>query len=100
MGLRTWLGLLILLAWIGGSYLRVRARRRSGEVSSFGHPVLDNLLLLTSALVLVGLLFLAHFLALDGQNSSDPIRRRLIFYAVLLAFGAALTWLCNRLLRR
>ncbi len=98
MDLRPWAGVLLLLAWIGTSYLRARARRRSGAVGSFGHPILDNFLLLFSVLLLVFALMAA--LWFFKGNSSHPIKERLVGYSLLLGAGGFLTWYCNRLLRR
>lgn len=55
--LRVWIGLFLLVVWIGVGYLRVRARRRSGKATSFGnrHPILDNLLLLAFGILLAAL---------------------------------------------
>jgi hypothetical protein len=85
LDLRVWLGFLIFVVWIGGVYLRVRARRQSGEVGSSGHPVLDNLLLLASGILLAGLL--AAMLFFFGGGRAYPIRGRFIFYTALLLVG-------------
>ena len=96
--MRAWIGLVILCVWIGGAYLRVRARRRSGAIKDFGHPVLDQFLLLVSGLLLSGLMGVAFFLFAGFQ--SHPVNERILIYGVGLAAGGSLTWLCNALLRR
>lgn len=98
MDLRVWVGLLLFLAWGSTSYLKARDRRRSGAVSSFGHPILDNFLLLACALILAFALTGAHWLF--KGNSPHPLKERLVGYSLLLGAGSFLTWYCNRLLRR
>jgi membrane-bound acyltransferase YfiQ involved in biofilm formation len=95
--LSTVVGLLLLVIFFVGNYLRIRARRRSGEVQSFGHPVLDNLLLLASALVIIALLVLTRMLF---HKSWHSIGARYFGDAALLSVAAVLTWLCNGMLRR
>lgn len=98
MDLRVWAGLLLFLAWASTSYLKARARRRSGAVSSFGHPILDDFLLLACALILAFALTVA--LWFFKGNSSHSVKERLVGYPLLLGTGGFLTWFCNRLLRR
>jgi hypothetical protein len=59
MNLRAWMGLGLVVAYLGGGYLRITAPRRSGARQSFSHPVLDNVLLLISGLLLAAALGLA-----------------------------------------
>lgn len=98
MDLGEWAGLAVLIAYLGFGYLRVRADRRSGATHSFGHPALDNVLLLASALLLVAFLGLALWLVKESNFHSTA--RHLLFYVVMLSLGGLLTWLCNRILRR
>jgi hypothetical protein len=98
MSLREWIGLALLIAYLGSGYLRARAARRSGATHSFGHPMLDNVLLLVSALVLVFVLGLAHLLFRDGDPNS--ILRHYLAYLLLISIGGAVTWICNGILRR
>jgi hypothetical protein len=95
---RAWMGLLVFAVWFGGTYLRIRAQRRSGVVQNFGHPILDQFLLLGSGLLLAGFLTLALFLF--GRSYAHPLKERFLAYAVLLAAGGLLTWLSNGILRR
>ena len=97
MDLRAWIGVLLVVIYLGGGYLRVRAQRRAGVVHDFGHPVLDNLLLFASGLLLAA--GLALTLYLFGGNRLLPIRERMVAYPVLVLVGGLLTWLCNRVLR-
>jgi divalent metal cation (Fe/Co/Zn/Cd) transporter len=97
MDLRAWIGVLLVVISLGGGYLRVRALRRAGIVHGFGHPVLDNLLLLASGLLLAAVL--ALMLYLFGGNHLHPIRERMLAYSVLILVGGVLTWLCTRVLR-
>ena len=98
MDLRAWMGFLLIAVYLGGAYFRVRRERRSGRTTSFGHPVLDNALLLASGLILAGTLALV-LLLLRG-NHSHPVKERMIAYALLILAGGVLTWLCNGILRR
>jgi hypothetical protein len=97
MHLSVMLGLLMLAISFGATYFGIKARRRSGEVQSFGHPVLDNLLLLASAFVMIALLVLTRFLFNKNLHS---IGARFFSDAALVAVAAVLTWLCNGMLRR
>ncbi len=98
MDLGAWAGLAVLVAYLGFGYLRVRADRRSGATHSFGHPALDNILLLASALLLVAFLGLALWLVKERNFHSTA--RHVLFYVVMLSTGGLLTWLCNGVLRR
>jgi len=98
MDLRAWMGGLLLVIFIGGSYLRVRARRRAGIVHNFGHPVLDNLLLLFSGVLLAAALMVILYLVRGHQVHA--LTERIVAYPVLILVGGLLTWLCNRVLRR
>jgi hypothetical protein len=97
MNLRVWEGLALFAVYFGGACFRIRAKRRSGATTSFGHPLLDNLLLLVSGLLLAGALSLAFWLI---RGNADHIEARFVFYVVLLAAGGLFTWLCNGILRR
>jgi len=97
MNLRSWLGLLVLVVWVGTSYLRVRARRRSGAVSNNGHPSLDGFLLFVSGLLLTAVVILT--LLPSQGNRLGPFGERIFFYSVLLLVGGALTWFGNKILR-
>ena len=97
MDLRAWIGVLLVVIYLGGGYLRVRARRRAGTVHDFVHPVMDNLLLLASGLLLAAVLALVLYLF--GGNHLHPIRERMVAYPVLILVGGLLTWLCTRVLR-
>jgi prepilin signal peptidase PulO-like enzyme (type II secretory pathway) len=98
MNLCTWMGLLLVGIFLAGSYLRVRARRRAGIVRDFGHPVLDNLLVLVSGLLLAAFLAVAVFLV--RLRHFDPVKERAIGYPLLILAGSLITWLCNWVLRR
>jgi hypothetical protein len=96
MDLRAWIGLGLIVLYLGGGYLRVRSQRRSGATHSFGHPVLDNVLLFISGLLAAGTLgFALWFL----KSHSHRIETRFFTYILLLTLGGALTWLCNLILR-
>ena len=95
--MRVWIGVIIYAVWVGGTYIRIRRRRRSGEIRDFGHPVLDQLLLLGSGLMLAALLLVAMFLFRGADTRS--LTERVFVYAALIAGGGVLTWLCNALLR-
>jgi len=98
MDLRAWMGGLLLVIFVGGSYLRVRARRRAGIVHDFGHPVLDNLLLLFSGVLLAAILTVIFYSVRGHQVHS--LKERIVAYPVLILVGGLLTWLCNRVPRR
>src|SRR5271165_4966697 len=97
MDLRAWMGFLLVVIFMGSGYLRVRALRRAGIVHGFGHPVLDNLLLLVSGLLLAAVL--ALILYLFRGNHFDPIKERIVAYPTAILVGGLLTWRCNRVLR-
>jgi hypothetical protein len=69
-------------------------------VQDFGHPFLDNLLLLVSGLLLAALALLVGALFILKAGREHPFKERLLVYAVLIAVGGLLTWLCNRILRQ
>jgi len=92
------LGLLLLAAIVATSYLKIRSERRSGATHSFGHSLLDNILLLGSALLLIAGLGLT-LLIFKGINP-HAVAGHYIFLVVLISLGGALTWLCNAILRR
>ncbi len=96
MNLRAWMGIGLLVAYLGGGYLRIRAQRRSGATQSFGHPVLDNILLLIAGLLLAASLGLALWLFKIKPHS---VEARFFAYLLLLTLGGALAWFCNKLLR-
>jgi len=91
----VWVGLAIMLVWFGSVYLRIKRERRSGVTQSYGHPVLDSVLLLGSALVLISVLGLLVFRF--GNRRHGP---HYFEDTVLLCIGLALTWVCNGLLQR
>jgi hypothetical protein len=95
---RALVGLLLVGIFLAGSYLRVRARRRAGIVHDFGRPVLDNLLLFASGLLLVAILALTLYFV--RGDHSHPIRERAVGYPILILLGSLITWFCNRALRR
>jgi hypothetical protein len=97
MDYRAWLGLAILVAYLGSGYLRIRASRRSGATHSFGHPMLDNLLLLISGLLLASALGLALWIF---KADSHSVKGHGFAYILFLSLGGILTWLCNGILRR
>lgn len=103
MDSRAWLGLVLLVVTLGISYFGVRAKRRAGITQSFGHPVLDQVLLLISGLVLAAVMAAILFL-LRGRSrpigSPHPIEERLVGYPLLILVGLMLVTLCNRILRR
>jgi len=96
MDLRAWTGFLLIAVYLSGGYFRVRRERRSGRTTSFGHPALDNALLLASGLILAATLALALSLLRDNHS----LKGRVIAYTLLIFVGGALTWMCNRILRR
>ena len=98
MDLRPWMGLLPVLLFLIGGYLKVRRERRSGRTTSFGHPILDAVLLLIAGLTLATTLGVALFAV--SSNYPDWLGERLIAYPLVILVGGSLTWLCNRILRR
>jgi len=66
MDLLAWIGLGLIVLYLAGGYLRIRTDRRSGATQSFGHSVLDNVLLFISGLFTAGTL-VSHY------GSSNPI---------------------------
>jgi hypothetical protein len=97
MNLKPWIGLALISVYLGGGYLRIKAMRRSGATTSFGHPLLDNLFLLISGLLLAVGLGLASWLLRANANRTET---RFVYYFVLLVAGGLLMWLCNGILRR
>lgn len=97
MNLRAWIGVGLIVLYLGGGYLRVRAQRRSGATQSFGHPVLDNVMLFISALLLAGALGLVIWFL---KSKSHSVEAHVLAYLLLLTVGGALTWFCNKILRR
>ncbi len=95
MNQRAWVGLVLIIVYLGYGYLWVRAERRSGKTQSFGHPALDSFLLLASGLLLATALLLLFF-----HVRFSHLEGRIFVYVFLLLLGGALTWLCNRILRR
>ena len=95
MSQSAWLGLAIMIAYLGYGYFKVREGRRSGKTQSFGHPVLDAFLLFASGLLLTMAMVLL-FLLFGSQRQGA----RLLAYVLLLLLGGVLTWLSNRILRR
>jgi hypothetical protein len=93
---RAWLGLVLIAIYFGGACLRIRSRRRSGATTSFDHPLLDNLFLLISGLLLAGALGLALWLL---KANASRLETRFVSYVILLALGGFLTWLCTAILR-
>ena len=91
----AWVGLAIMVLWFGSTYLRVRRERSSGVTQSYGHPTLDSLLLLGSALVLI--MVLGLLVSRFGNHRPGP---HYLEDIVLLCIGLTLTWVCNRVLRR
>lgn len=88
----------MFVTFLGGGYLKVRAQTPAGIVRDFGHPVLDNLLLFPSGILLAALLALGLYLVRSGH--SHPVEQRLVAYPLLILAGSLMTWLCNRVLRR
>jgi hypothetical protein len=95
MNQRAWLGLALIIVYVGYGYFKVRAERRSGKTQSFGHPTLDAFLLFASGLLLAAALVLLSF-----HFGSHHQGARLFVYIFLLLLGGGLTWLCSRILRR
>jgi len=96
MDLRAWIGFGLIVLYLAGGYLRIRTDRRSGATQSFGHSVLDNVLLFISGLFTAGTLgFALWFL----KSHSHRIETRFFTYMLLLTLGGALTWFCNEILR-
>jgi len=92
MDLLAWIGFGLIVLYLAGGYLRIRTDRRSGATQSFGHSVLDNVLLFISGLFTAGTLgfalwflnlihivskraFHLHALA-DVGRSSDVVLQR------------------------
>jgi uncharacterized membrane protein YdcZ (DUF606 family) len=92
------MALLLIVAYLGGGFLRVRSQRQTGVTHSFGHPVLDSLLLLLSGLLLAGTV--VGVVALLKNGHAHPIKNRMIAYPLVVLAGGALTWLCGGILRR
>lgn len=91
----VWVGLAIMVVWFGFTYVRIRRERKSGATQSYGHPVLDSVLLLGSALVLISVLMLLVFRF--GNRRHGP---HYFEDTVLLCIGLGLTWVCNGFLQR
>ena len=97
MNPRGWFGLAVLIVSLALGYLRIRKDRRNRLTQSFGHPVLDNFLLLVSGCALAAILALAiYHLKLDLH----PIARRAFGYTLLLVLAGGLSWFGNGILRR
>jgi hypothetical protein len=96
MNRSEWIGMAILVVWLGSGYLRVKALRRSGVVHSFGSPSIDSFLLLVSGVLLASALIL--IVRLFHGNSVRP-GERYSEYVILVLLGGLLTWLCNGILR-
>ena len=92
MDWRAWLILAVYVVWFGSTYFKVRRARRLGTTQSYGHPLLDSLLLLGSALLLISTLALA-FRVLHGET-------RVFTYILMIGLGGALTYFCNAVLRK
>jgi len=91
----VWAGLAIIVVWFGSVYMRIKRNRKSGVTQSYGHPMLDSVLLLGSAFVLISVLVLLVFRS--GSRRHGP---HYIEDIVLVCVGVALTWACNRFLQR
>jgi hypothetical protein len=95
---KLWTGLLVFLLVIGNGIVIIRRGRKSKKVQSYGHPVEDAFLLISSALVLIGLMFLMSlFLSARLPHEGSLEKYSTIFFIVVL--GAGLAYASKRILR-
>lgn len=91
-------GLISIAVSLGNGIVLVRHRRRSGKTQNYGHPVKDQLLLLTSAIVVTGVfLVVLWWLGPKAPRVRTFSGEALVLFFLLLAAGVS--WLANSLLR-
>ena len=90
------IGLLWFAIIIGNGLAFATRERRSGRVQNYGHPAKDNVLLLVSGIVLVGVMVAGIW----RMGRGDMESARYVFLLPFLAVAAGLTWLANRALKR
>jgi drug/metabolite transporter (DMT)-like permease len=97
---RTWLTLAVVLVYLASlarTLQRIRLARQTGATHSYGHPMLDNVLLLLAALFLAAVLVGASYLEKGYLHGTGA---HLAFYLIAFSIGGVLTWFCTFLLRR
>jgi hypothetical protein len=90
-------GSAMLVLFLAPACLRIRSNRKSGKTLSFGHPMLDNLLLLISGLLLASVFALVIWLS---RSKGTILQSRIVLYPIIISLGALLTWGSNRFLKR
>lgn len=91
---KLWIGLLVFLLVIGNGISIVRRGRKSGKVQSYGHPAEDFFLLISSALVLIGLMLLIFFLPGPRLPQKESVGKYLMI-SFIAVVGGGLTFVSN-----
>ena len=92
-------GFLWVVAIVGYGLYLTKRDRRSGRVQSGGRPLLDNLLLLFSGMVLAGVMGVAIWFL--GPRATRPgSMGRMAFEVAFIGVAAGVTYCANLLLRR
>src|SRR5579864_7273927 len=96
--MKALVGFLWIVVIVGSGVALLRRERRFGEVQNHGHPVIDNLLLLGSAVFVIAVMFLMIRWS-ESKHSNSPLLGRYVWRSVVIAVAAGGTSLSNRLLQ-
>jgi RsiW-degrading membrane proteinase PrsW (M82 family) len=96
--MKALVGFLCIVVIIGYGLFLTKRDRRSGKVQSHGRPLLDNLLLLVSGIVVAGAMALTLWWTEPAtrSNTLGPV----VFKLAFVAFAAGVTYIAYLLLRR
>jgi hypothetical protein len=95
---KLWIGLLAFLLVVGNGVSIIRRGRKSGKAQSYGHPTEDFLLLISCALVLIGLIAVL-FLFLGPKLPEKGSSGKYLIIPLIAMVGSGLTFVSNRILR-
>jgi len=97
--MKALVGFLCIVVIVGYGLFLTKRDRRSGKVQSHGCPLLDNLLLLVSGIVVAAAMAVTLWWMGPSATRSNTLGR-VVFDLAFVAFAAGVTYIANLLLRR